>query len=101
MKLVIPKQMTVGKRKIQIFQHTHVTHKGEILRGAFEHRGEIHMSRRGNHFAFTQAERHETLWHEVTHAILHEMGRHKLNNDEEFVTEFAQLLSKAIRTAKI
>ena len=51
MKLVIPKQMTVGKRKIQIFQHTHVTHKGEILRGAFEHRGEIHMSRRGNHLS--------------------------------------------------
>lgn len=41
----------------------------------------------------------DTFWHEVTHAILFEMG-HKLYRDEAFVTKFANLLTKAIHSAK-
>ena len=41
-----------------------------------------------------------SFWHEVTHAILEEMGRHTLNNDEKFVTEFANRLTQVIKTAK-
>lgn len=40
-----------------------------------------------------------TFWHEVTHAILHDMG-HKLNADEDFVDGFAQRLNQIIETAK-
>lgn len=39
-----------------------------------------------------------TFFHELTHAVLYEMG-HKLARDETFVTEFARLLSGAIETA--
>ena len=42
----------------------------------------------------------DTFWHEVTHAILEEMGRHSLNADEKFVTEFANRLTQVIKTAK-
>ena len=42
----------------------------------------------------------DTFWHEVTHAILEEMGRHNLNADEKFVTEFANRLTQVIKTAK-
>lgn len=41
----------------------------------------------------------DTFWHEVTHAILYEMG-HKLYRNEAFVTKFANLLTKAIHSAK-
>jgi len=41
----------------------------------------------------------ETFWHEVTHAILHDMD-HPLWKDEKFVTGFSQRLSKAIDSAR-
>ncbi len=40
-----------------------------------------------------------TFWHELTHAILFEMG-HKQCHDEKFVTEFADKLSGAIDSAR-
>jgi hypothetical protein len=45
------------------------------------------------------AQRRATFWHEVTHAILHDMGdrRHK---DEGFVNAFATRLSAAIDSAE-
>jgi hypothetical protein len=42
----------------------------------------------------------ETFWHELTHAILHSMGEHELNNRERFVEEFSLRLARAIRTAR-
>ena len=41
----------------------------------------------------------ETFWHEVTHAILHDMD-HPLWKDEKFVTAFSKRLSKAIDSAR-
>jgi hypothetical protein len=42
----------------------------------------------------------ETFWHEVTHAILHDM-QHKLWRDEAFVTAFSKRLNQVIHTAKL
>lgn len=42
----------------------------------------------------------ETFWHELTHAILYEMDN-PLYRSEVFVTRFAQLLNKAINSAKL
>lgn len=49
--------------------------------------------------AYTVDEMDDTFWHELTHAILHDMG-HRLYNDEKFVTEFAGRLAKAIKSAQ-
>ena len=46
------------------------------------------------------AEIRDTFWHEMTHAILEDMGRHTLNRDERFVTQFANRLSAAIDSAR-
>ena len=43
--------------------------------------------------------RHETFWHETTHAILHDMG-HSLCRDEVFVTQFARRLAQVIETSE-
>jgi hypothetical protein len=42
----------------------------------------------------------ENFWHEVTHAILHDMGEHRLNKREDFVEGFAKRLSIAINSAR-
>ena len=38
---------------------------------------------------------HEVFWHEVTHAILHDMRRHDLNN-EAFVKAFCKRLYQVL-----
>ena len=42
----------------------------------------------------------DTFWHEVVHTILRDMGEHRLNSNEAFVTKFANRLTEAINTAK-
>lgn len=42
----------------------------------------------------------ETFWHEVTHAILHDMKDPRWN-DEKFVTAFSKRLNQVITTAKL
>lgn len=46
----------------------------------------------------TPEELGEIFWHELTHAILAEMG-HPLHKNEAFVDKFSKLLSKAINSA--
>jgi hypothetical protein len=43
---------------------------------------------------------HETFWHEVTHAILYDMGN-PLYKDETFVNAFSMKLNQIIETAKL
>ncbi len=40
-----------------------------------------------------------TFWHELTHAILHDM-KHPLAPNEEFVEKFSKRLNDAIHSAK-
>lgn len=42
----------------------------------------------------------DTFWHEVTHAILDDMG-HPQYRDEAFVTAFANRLNEVVLTAKL
>jgi len=49
--------------------------------------------------AFKSEELSDTFWHELTHAILYEMG-HPLHKDEDFVTKFSGLLNTAILSAE-
>lgn len=44
--------------------------------------------------------RHQTFWHEATHAILNDMG-HSLCNDELFVNTFSKRLNQLIETARL
>ena len=48
---------------------------------------------------YTGDEVRETFWHELTHAILYEMG-HRLYADEKFVDRFSVSLFRAIRSAR-
>lgn len=97
----IPRKMRIGNKQYSV----------EIVEAMLEKKRMGHVSYpaqtiklglRSNvtHKKFAPAQVQETFWHEVTHAILHEMGRDTLNRDEKFVTEFAHRLTKAINSAR-
>jgi predicted SprT family Zn-dependent metalloprotease len=50
--------------------------------------------------AYRSEEINETFWHELTHAILNDMGS-SLDRDEEFVIAFSKRLAQAVSTAKL
>ena len=97
----IPKQVTVGKTKIKIDQPVSLMVDKTGCRGSFDRSdNSIDVAKkdlRGN--AYSADERSETFWHELTHAILHDM-QNKLSYDEKFVTGFSQRLDQAIKTAR-
>lgn len=97
----IPKQVTVGKTKIKINQPTALMVRNLPCRGCFDRSdNEIDVAKKDVHgFSFSKGERSETFWHELTHAILHDM-KNRLSYDEKFVVAFSQRLDQAIKTAR-
>ena len=63
--------------------------------------GEIEVAVKSNttNKPYTKAEVSDTFWHELTHAILYDMGS-SLYKNERFVTRFANRLATAIKSAK-
>ena len=97
----IPKEVTVGKTKIKINQPTSLMVRGKPCRGCFDRSdNSIDVARKDvQGYYFSREERRETFWHEITHAILHDM-KNKLSYDEKFVTAFSQRLDQIVKTAK-
>lgn len=52
-----------------------------------------------SHAPYSAHDFNETFWHELTHAVLFEMGN-SLHRNEKFVTDFSRMLSTAINTAE-
>jgi hypothetical protein len=50
--------------------------------------------------AFKKDALSNSFYHELVHGILYDMGDHHLNADEEFVTEFANRLQDALKSAR-
>lgn len=97
----IPKQVTVGAKTYVVREPKNIKRRGMM--------GELNLTRCVLDVAthsnvtdtrFKAEDRYDTFWHELTHAILHDMGS-ALNKDEKFVTAFASRLNQAILTAKL
>ena len=94
-KYALPTQITIGKSKIKVELFDAVFVGKDECRGAYNWATKaISIAKQ------SKTRQHNTLWHEVTHAILHDMGEDKLNHNEKFVSGFADRLEQAIRTAK-
>ena len=96
----IPKQIKVGKKLYVVNQRAKPRKRFTV--------GEVNYTRQRidiithSNFtgrAFKSEELSDTFWHELTHAILHEM-QHPLQDDEDFVTKFSGLLNTAILSAE-
>jgi len=94
-RFAVPKIITIGKTKIKVELYD------SVFVGRDECRGAYNYSNHTISIAKQAASRqHNTLWHEIVHAILYDMGESKLNAKETFVSGFADRLEQAIRTAK-
>ena len=98
--MITPTHITVGNHKYSIHTLRYMPTKGVMGTVRYD-LGTIQLASHSNttNRPYSKAQRQETFWHEVTHAILHDMG-HKLYTNERFVTDFASRLSKAITSAK-
>lgn len=96
----IPTRIKVGHKRYSIDVVETMLRKGEMGRVYFDD-GVIRLATKSNTCGrtFSRDEIDTTFWHEMVHAILHDMG-HPLWRNEDFVTRFANRLSTAIKTAK-
>lgn len=95
----IPTQINVGQHRYKVEQVTHSPKANTMGAVSYDTKA-IYIARRSRYNQrYSQHEKQDTFWHELTHAILKDMGSH-LESDEKFVTAFANRLTKAIASAK-
>lgn len=95
----IPSQVKVGKQRYKIKQVKYSPKPGTMGAVSYD-RSVIYVARwsEGGR-RYTRKEMYDTFWHELTHAILKDMGS-QLEGSENFVTKFANRLTTAITTAR-
>lgn len=95
----IPSEITIGKTVYKVKRPHTVQDPASYGRTYFDDKVvELAVyDKFGNKFSVDEVD--NTFWHEVTHAILYDMG-HNLWDNEVFVTAFANRLSDAIDSAK-
>jgi len=96
----IPKMITVGNREYSVEIVEAMLDKADM--------GNINLTRQRIRVAeksnltgksFTPQQINDTFWHEVTHAILHDMGS-PLYKNEKFVDGFSSRLNNVVLTAR-
>lgn len=98
--MLIPKQFRIGRTRFNVRTVRKLRRRGTM--------GELDTNTNCLTIAtqsnlsgrvFKREELTDTFWHEVTHAILKDMGSEQWD-DEHFVTEFSNRLTQVINTAK-
>jgi len=95
----IPKRVTVGRTKYKVLVDD--SELEEDAMGAINFGLKIILIRTqfANGKRIAKEEVNDSFWHEITHAVLFDMG-HELYNNEVFVRSFANKLSDAIDSAR-
>ena len=100
-KIPIPRRIRVGVKQYSIDIVETMLRKRDMARIYYDHsRIELGQFSNVTGKQFDADKVQENFWHELTHAILHDMGEHKLNSNERFVVEFSKRLSQAIKSAR-
>jgi hypothetical protein len=98
---LIPRLIRVGNKRYSVEVIEALLDKQKVGRIQYdEQRIQIGLRNGDTSRKLPAAEIRDSFWHELTHAILYDMGRHNLNRDEAFVIGFASRLSKAIDSAR-
>lgn len=98
----IPKQVVIGNTPHQICTKKSVLVGNTICHGCFDEETHTISIAQGNPvrgYKYDADDRYSTFWHELTHAILYDMGN-DLTHNEKFVHAFSTRLHQAITTAK-
>ena len=100
-KIPIPRRIRVGVKQYSIDIVETMLRKRDMARIYYDHsRIELGQFSNVTGKQFDADKVQENFWHELTHAILHDMGEHKLNSNERFVVEFSKRLAQAIKSAR-
>ena len=96
----IPTRVKVGKTWYDVSTVKHMQKQG-VVGGTWYKEKLIEVATHSNvrGVRFKKEDVYDTFWHELTHAILKDMGS-KLEADEKFVTAFSERLTKAIISAR-
>lgn len=86
----IPSKLKIGRKKYMVAQ---------VPRVSKHHTGRVYPEAGLIKIGSDSRNKSLTFWHELTHAILHDMKDARWA-DEEFVTRFSTRLEYAIRTAE-
>jgi hypothetical protein len=99
--MLIPKKIKVGLKWYDVEMLDTMPNKGKMGRVFFTSKL-IQIAQRSNRTGrtFKPAEVNDTFWHELTHAILHDMD-HPLWKNERFVSGFAERLNRAVNSARL
>lgn len=93
----LPKTIKVGRTRYSVQQPKSLP---RMALGHIDYESRtIRVAKQAHNKAVGTDERSDTFWHELTHAILHDMDS-RLVNDERFVMRFATRLNNAINSAK-
>ena len=99
--MLIPKSFNLGDRTYTVLVLPTMEKCGVMGATYFKSaRIEIGKRSKTTGVAYRSEEINETFWHELTHAILNDMGS-SLDRDEEFVIAFSKRLAQAVSTAKL
>lgn len=99
--MLIPKSFELGDRTY-VVQVLPTMGKRGVMGATYFKSARIEIGKRSKitGVAYKQEDVDNTFWHELTHAILNDMGS-SLDRDEVFVTQFADRLAQAVSTAKL
>jgi hypothetical protein len=100
-RLELPRKIRVGKKMYTIDILETMLQHGGMARVHYDE-SRIEISKRSNTTGrkFDKKTMNESFWHELVHAILYDMDAHRLNKNEQFVTEFAKRLAQSIDSAR-
>lgn len=99
--MLIPKKFTISDKTFNVTVVDKMRRSGRM--GSVDHHTkEVLVGSKSNLTgrSFRTEEVSETFWHEITHAILFDMGN-PLWNNETFVTQFSRRLNEVVNTAKL
>lgn len=95
----IPKRVTVGRTRYKIFVNDSELEEDAMGAINFGLKTILIRTQFDDGKRITKEEVSNSFWHEITHAVLFDMG-HELYNNEVFVRSFANKLSDAIDSAR-
>ena len=97
----LPKKIKVGKKWYSVETRETFAINGKHVWGGINYdAASIRIgTHRSNGRALPEKEIDTTFWHELTHAVLKDMGS-KLEANEAFVDAFSTRLSNAVRSAR-
>ena len=96
MEFNIPKKFRVGGVDYIVKQVEHCGNYDNF--GFCRPQGIIEIANQAGGYKVSESMQQQVFLHELTHAILAQMGKEELNEDESFVNTFSSFLSEAIST---